>query len=73
MGVSRAAVAKYRVARYRMDAETKRQGGTMASESEDRCSAPLSYGRQVTRPGKATDGVSEGIRTLDLQGHNLAC
>ena len=30
--------------------------------SEDRCSNPLSYGR----------GVDGGIRTLDLQGHNLA-
>ena len=32
--------------------------------SEDRCSCPLSYRREC--------GVSGGIRTLDLQGHNLA-
>jgi hypothetical protein len=33
--------------------------------SEDQCSDPLSYGRGIR-------GVSEGIRTPGLQGHNLA-
>ncbi len=33
--------------------------------SEDRCSGPLSYRRKI-------NGVSGGIRTLDIQGHNLA-
>ena len=35
--------------------------------SEATCSGPLSYGRM-----KEERGVSEGIRTPDLQGHNLA-
>ena len=38
---------------------------------------PLSYGRNVEerrlgRLAGTVRGVSEGIRTLDLQGHNLA-
>lgn len=37
--------------------------------SEATCSSPLSYGRVLTRD---ESGVSEGIRTPDLQGHNLA-
>ena len=35
--------------------------------SEATCSSPLSYGRV-----REEAGVSEGIRTPDLQGHNLA-
>ena len=36
--------------------------------SEATCSSPLSYGRVMMEER----GVSEGIRTPDLQGHNLA-